>query len=531
SCETIFSTGSASAGIKVGTAITTWVKRIGHQRNSASCAVYSREFWGSAARKRHALVDSLEMDRWSEEAQQIAATRSEGPRPYTSFHTDGARRWKLLPYDIAGGYEDWPSVDQLFGLSAAGINPNRGLDRTVIDTDREALVRRMDAYFSTRSDADFFAEHPELAKSYAGYEPSVVRQTLREMSALDRTRVVPYELFPLDARWLYYETTAHLLNRPRPDVAAHLDCNEFLVLVNQSRRPSETKPLLTQAAFDLHLFDVGAQAFFAERRVRVEQALDHGEPEYTRVANLALTVWTNLARRWELTGDLGGDDAKSLIRALFRVALAAGHSPAFQRDFIGSLAHDWLRFPIPRDRTHFLEATVLGDQVALLLDPFSDLAAVRRTIQSILGPDASRLAVLSTDDGGPIREEDLRVDIAHFGAAPGGWRPRRPEAAEPWRAEWGETTGDLSLNNRVFFRHVPERVWKHELGGYQVIKKWLGYREARRRAGEPIGLPEKDHLRSMMQRLAALCVLEGRLDEMYARAAADAFTVHDLQLD
>jgi hypothetical protein len=34
-------------------------------------------------------------------------------------------------------------------------------------------------------------------------------------------------LFPLDARWIYYEREARLLNRPRPELGEHLDTNEF----------------------------------------------------------------------------------------------------------------------------------------------------------------------------------------------------------------------------------------------------------------------------------------------------------------
>jgi hypothetical protein len=87
---------------------------------------------------------------------------------------------------------------------------------------------------------------------------------------------------------------------------------------------------------------------------------------------------------------------------------------------------------------------------------------------------------------------------------------------------------DLSLNDRVFLRHVPERVWRHELGGYQVIKKWLGYREARRRNGEPLTLGEIAHLRSMVQRIAALLVLEAPLNSAYEDAATNAFTSEEL---
>ncbi len=41
----------------------------------------------------------------------------------------------------------------------------------------------------------------------------------------------------------------------------------------------------------------------------------------------------------------------------------------------------------------------------------------------------------------------------------------------------GKTTFDIYLNDHAFWRNVPAAVWNYKLGGYQVLKKWLSYRE------------------------------------------------------
>ena len=41
----------------------------------------------------------------------------------------------------------------------------------------------------------------------------------------------------------------------------------------------------------------------------------------------------------------------------------------------------------------------------------------------------------------------------------------------------GETTYDIQLNDHAYWRNVPANVWNYRLGGYQVLKKWLSYRE------------------------------------------------------
>ncbi len=41
----------------------------------------------------------------------------------------------------------------------------------------------------------------------------------------------------------------------------------------------------------------------------------------------------------------------------------------------------------------------------------------------------------------------------------------------------GLKTCDVFLNDVAFWKNVPTRVWDYVIGGYQVVKKWLSYRE------------------------------------------------------
>jgi hypothetical protein len=59
-------------------------------------------------------------------------------------------------------------------------------------------------------------------------------------------------------------------------------------------------------------------------------------------------------------------------------------------------------------------------------------------------------------------------------------------------------------------------------GNYPLIKKWLGYRESRRRDDEPLSLDEVATLRGIVQRVSVVVTLQPQLDETYERAAADA---------
>ena len=70
----------------------------------------------------------------------------------------------------------------------------------------------------------------------------------------------------------------------------------------------------------------------------------------------------------------------------------------------------------------------------------------------------------------------------------------------------GETTCDVHLNDRAYWRNVPAAVWDYKLGGYQVLKKWLSYRE-RAILRRPLNPDEIAHFTTTARRIAAILLL------------------------
>ena len=67
----------------------------------------------------------------------------------------------------------------------------------------------------------------------------------------------------------------------------------------------------------------------------------------------------------------------------------------------------------------------------------------------------------------------------------------------------GKTTFDIHLNGRVWWRNVPAAVWRYKLGGYQVLKKWLSYRE-RDILARPLRPEEVQYFTDTARRIAAI---------------------------
>ena len=73
-------------------------------------------------------------------------------------------------------------------------------------------------------------------------------------------------------------------------------------------------------------------------------------------------------------------------------------------------------------------------------------------------------------------------------------------------AALGETTFDVYLNDRAYWRNVPAAVWDYKLGGYQVLKKWLSYRE-RAILRRPLTPDEIHHFTTTARRITAILLL------------------------
>lgn len=154
-------------------------------------------------------------------------------------------------------------------------------------------------------------------------------------------------------------------------------------------------------------------------------------------------------------------------------------------------------------------------------------------IDAVLTPErAKHLGQLRRADGEQLTPDDLKLTFTYWGGGKGKWQPRPfLEAEAPgatWESSWGERTGDLFLNGKANFAHVPEAAWTYQLGGYPVLKKWLGYRQADRRGGKPLTEAERRWLRQMIQRIAALLALGPTLDALYQETAAASFTATEL---
>jgi hypothetical protein len=84
----------------------------------------------------------------------------------------------------------------------------------------------------------------------------------------------------------------------------------------------------------------------------------------------------------------------------------------------------------------------------------------------------------------------------------------------------GETCVDVYLNGDAWWAAVPMNVWNYTLGGYQVLKKWLSYREFTAEPTSPLlhralRPEEAAYFAQVVRRIAAILLLGPQLDASY----------------
>jgi len=503
-----FSTPQNREGIQVGTAVATLVRDTSRPHTTVDL----RDLWGTGK------LDQLERESRLE-AQPIYSPLELAPSLGNPF----ARRIHSTAYVL------WPRLPELFPFSFPGIKTSR--DPFLVDIDRDRLVERLETYLDAEnSDEDVSKLLPIAMTNATRFNAKTTREFLVERRAAEIQRVIEtkadsisleelktnltkaqtetYCYRPFDVRWLYWESQTKLLDEKREDYRQARVIGKISIVSAQSNRRAYDPPCVTSSLTSLHVIEKGASVFPVQIRVEALPGV--------------LTVQDNIST-----------EAASLYpplcaHDLFFHALATMHAPQYRSENSGALLGDWPRIPLPATADLLTQSANLGRRLADLLDPESSVR---------LAAEWSFLAALKLPQSSDL-ENAFKVTAGwgHRGQGstvmPGqGLSPERPWSTverekmaalaatesltfEDALALLGETCVDIYLNGESFWSAIPINVWNYTLGGYQVLKKWLSYRELPL-LGRPLHSEEAAYFAQVVRRIAAIILLGPGLDASY----------------
>lgn len=530
----VFSTEYNRAGIRVGTAVCVMVRKPSRSRKPI---VQFRQFWGSD--KRAALLASLQ-------------TRKSGAG-YAKADPRAENRLSFQPENVADHYARWPKLTDL-----CAVHPFNGpVERragALIAMDKGPLKARMRAYFDASvPDSEIGGMYSSLMMTGNRIVGPKARAKLLAEHKFSELAIVSYPFKPLDRRWAYLANVRPLFSEPSPHLLKQrFDGNVFLISRDTADKTPEGPPFFfSSLVCDYDCISGHARHFpvLLMNGDRLEksaeatlfEALGEKPQPDEPVANLSASAREYLER---LT--VRNPDRRQPAGLLWMHALAIGYSPAYLRENADGIRRDWPRIPLPKEKKSLETSAALGEKIAALLDAESGVPNV--TAGKIF-PLLRAIGAPSSVGGKPLG--DGRADLA----VSAGWGIFQPKAGavmpgtgrvtkrdfdesesaalaaeahargiseKEIRRLLGEKTLDVYLNANAYWANIPAAVWDYHIGGYQVIKKWLSYRE-HSILGRPLSPEEVREVTSITRRIAAIILLQPQLDENYRQIKSATF--------
>ena len=506
----VFSTEQNPEGIQVGTAIALLLRR---PRHTGTRTIAYRDYWGKA--KRQHLLESRGPD---------------GKFPYTPLEPVAKVGFPFMPRKLHASYLHWPCLPELLPVSFPGVKTSR--DSFLVDMDRDTLEKRIAVYLDPQiSHEEMRRISPEVMESTARFNCEKVRDYLRHRQE-QAGHIVRYQYRPFDVRWLYWDPETKLLDEKRYDYFRQATAGNLWLSAGQRNRMADFyQPQFTSILADHHIVESNVAMFplqlHPDRQAKLhDETADEPKPNFTETAAKYLRA-------------LAGNTAD-----LFHHILAVLHAPIYRKENAGALRQDWPRIPLPASKDALLASAALGAGLAALLNTEGSVKGVTASpVRAELKP-IGNVSVIGRKTLDPAKDLNVEAGWGHEGkdgvTMPGKGKLVERDYTEAEReaisegaaalgltleqalAQLGETTCDVYLNERAYWKNIPSKVWDYTIGGYQVIKKWLSYRECKL-LGRAITPEEAHYVRDMARRIAAICLLQPQLDANYSAVKANTY--------
>ena len=526
----VFSTEYNRLGIKKGTAICTMVRKPGHDAGKVG-RVWFRHFWGTA--KRQELLASLS-----------GATR--GHR-YRRALPSRENRYSFAPVLVAESYEGWPALPEL-ALKPAYNGPVERRGNALIAIERESLIERLRAYFDGSVDDETVASmYPALLMTGNRIDGPKARVKIQKEHNFDQTKIVRYPVKPLDMRWCYLDNIRPLFSEPSPDLLAMRMLGRpqgFLISRDTADKDPEGPPFyFSRFVCDYDSISGHARHFpLWIRNGKLKKKVDREtmwllQEASPQADNRILANLSPHTRAYMLGLGLPDPDVEGnegVAGLVWLHALAIGFSPAYLAENRDGVRQGWPRVPLPNSAGLLEDSAALGWKVAELLETGITVEGVTT---GHLWPELKSVGSLVKKNGDGEFAANVQIDPAFDFKVSAGWSQLQKggvvmpgaglveecvhEKPSPWAV-----TLDIFLNDQVAWRGVPKEAWEYYLGGYQVLKKWLSYREhgseEKPILGRALTKEEARAFTDIARRVAALVLLQPVLDQNYHAVAAAA---------
>lgn len=406
-------------------------------------------------------------------------------------------------FDLLSEYEHGWSIADILPVNSTGIKTHR--DHFVIDFEERHLWSRI-AEFRDEALSDDEVRRKFKLRDTRDWKLSEARARLQAREDWDEDfSLCLYR--PFDIRPIYY--SGDVVEFPRPGVMRHMLKENLAIVTTRVYRGACFTSILVSRylvemktaestrgtyCFPLYLYNADKKKQpLKGGGSAVNLTLFESRPEYTtRAPNLlprfivAVKEKLGLAFAPDGKGDIGQAQGTAPTtfgpEDIFHYAYAVFHSPTYRERYAEFLKIDFPRLPLTSDRALFKSLAERGEE----------LVALHLMESQALNQLITRFPATGSNEVVRVRyvEQVTAEQDAHLphNAAPlkEAVSPKLPLAfenevrvkIEPKAKP--KPTGRVYINKTQYFEGIEPDVWKFQIGGYQVLHKWLKDRKRRK---------------------------------------------------
>ena len=361
--------------------------------------------------------------------------------------------------DYRDVYEKYWKVTDIFLVNCTGIVTAR--DKFVLDFDREALKRRIEMFRDLSLSDDFIRHTFKLKENYMWR----IKKARNELSIVlnweDNFTKVLYR--PFDIREIYFHDS--VVWRTRKKVMRHM-VQGNIGLITPKQFKEEPGAFVTEhitghktvSAYDinylfpLYLYSDKSKGKLSDIKATKLERTQNFTPEFLHAVKEALGT-------------------EPTPEEIFYYIYAVLYSPTYRKRYEEFLKIDFSRVPLPHDYEKFKNLSELGKELV-------ELHLLRH-------PSLSETKI-----GFPVSGSNTVEKVSY-----------------------DEENRRVYFNKEQYFEGISKAVWEYQIGGYQVMAKYLKDRKKRE-----LSLEEIEHYRRVAKAIERTIEVQGLVDEVYVWA-------------
>ncbi len=376
--------------------------------------------------------------------------------PKTEFYLFIPREEALLE-----AYNKYPNVTEIFPVNSVGVVTSR--DKLVINSEKGKLERQI-RRFRDENLPDEIVRQEFGLRDKSDWKVKEARQKVIKDKEWEKS-ITQILYRPFDVRWIFYHD--ELIERPRKEVMRHMMHENLGLVVNRQIRMDKIQHFLaTSLPADLHILETAnASAYLCPLYLYP----DKGDMFEKRKPNLNPELVKSLAEAY------GEEPAPEEI---FYYIYGVLYSNIYRIKYA-----EFLKIDFPRV-------------------PFTKVYELFNTI----GKYGSKLVELHS-----LKSAELNNPIAKFQGS-GDYQVKKPK--------YNEKEKRVYINDDQYFEGIEKEVWEYQIGGYQVLDKWL-----KDRKGRKLSLEEIKHYCQVVTALKRTIEIQQNIDNLYSDIESETVEV------